>query len=298
MKRRLDYVCSDASSILTFLIAQGYSEAVCTHLRKQWGWILLNDQPVNIQAQCNVDDQLTIILEEVNTSDMIANPLPLSILWEDEDILVLDKPHTMPIQPSRRHPENTLANAVVAYYQQQAPFVYRCVNRLDHETTGATMIAKNMLASALLAKQVQNKTLQRTYLALVEGIPPTTFTIDRPIARRDNDTIVRCIDEIKGETARTHGITLASYRKEGLIFSLCELRLETGRTHQIRVHMQSIHHPLLGDELYGGDTSYLSNVALHSKTLRFTHPILHQPMMIEASLPDQLQNFLHQATPL
>ena len=159
--------------------------------------------------------------------------LPLDILYEDEDILVLNKPADMPVHPSAGNYENTLANGVAWYYKQQGEnFVYRCINRLDRDTTGVLVLAKNPLSGALLSAQMKQRQIRRTYLALTDGIPPEKGTVSAPIARMDDSVITREVNWEHGETAVTHYERLAVSNG----YSLVELHLDTGRTHQIRVH--------------------------------------------------------------
>jgi 23S rRNA pseudouridine1911/1915/1917 synthase len=175
------------------------------------------------------------------------------------------------------------------YYfaSQDIPHTFRCVNRLDRDTTGLTMIAKHMLSSAILSRQITNREVHRTYLAIVEGDVPAFGTIDAPIARKSGSTIERIVSEVDGARAVTHFKKIA-YQNE-LSLSLIALQLETGRTHQIRVHMQHIGHPLIGDFLYNPESTVMSRQALHSFCLTFPHPITGESVTFYAPLPDDMK---------
>ena len=192
----------------------------------------------------------------------------------------------MPIHPSLNNYENTLANGVADYYQQKGEaYVFRCMNRLDRDTTGLTILAKHMLSAAILSQDVANRAVHRTYLAIVEGTLTGSGTIDAPIGRESNSLITRCIDYEHGERAVTHYRILACHNDQTLV----SLRLETGRTHQIRVHMKHLGYPLIGDYLYHPDMTKISRQALHSSLLEFTHPITKKAMKLSAPLPTDMQ---------
>ena len=211
--------------------------------------------------------------------------MELKILYEDEDILVINKPADMPVHPSAGNYENTLANGIAWYFAEKGEdFVYRCINRLDRDTTGALILAKNPLSAAILSVQMRNRQICRTYLALVDGVLPESGNVDAPIARMDGSVITREVNFQNGESAVTHYECLAV----GKDYSLAELHLETGRTHQIRVHMNYIGHPLPGDFLYNPDYSHISRQALHSHHLRFRHPITGEEMHFTAPVPEDM----------
>ena len=235
----------------------------------------------------NGGDCLFIHFEETEGSEnIVATNLPLSICYEDEDILVVNKPADMPIHPSMNNYDNTLANAVCHYYQTQGiPYTFRCVNRLDRDTTGLTILAKHLISSAILNSEVSVRGISREYLAIVKGFTEDEGTVNAPIGRKEGSTIERQIDVLHGETAITHYKRLAY--QNGL--SLISLKLETGRTHQIRVHMKSIGHPLIGDFLYNPDFTKINRQALHSYRLRFTHPVTKKPLVFTAPLPEDMQ---------
>ena len=292
MQRTFYYKIEEAyhgQTISSYLKGKGYPHAVMIHLKKTPEGILLNGQWEYVNTRLSSGDFLEIRLIEESSSQNIQ-PLyaPFSIVYEDADILVVNKPANMPIHPSINHYEHTLANAVCYYYENQGiPYTFRCANRLDKDTTGLTIIAKHMLSSAILSQDVANRAVHRKYLAIVKGETNNFGTIDAPIGRKDASAILRVIDYTYGEKAITHYEKIAS--KKG--YTLLSLQLETGRTHQIRVHMASIGHPLIGDYLYHEASTELPRQALHSYCLEFYHPITKDLLHFTAPLPSDMQNF-------
>lgn len=279
-------------TISSYLKSIGYPHAVMVHLKKTPESILLNGRWEYVNTPVKSGDLLVIKLIELESSEHIP-PIftPFSIMYEDEDILVIDKPANMPIHPSLNHYEHTLANAVCYYFaNQNIPYTFRCVNRLDKNTTGLTVVAKHMLSSAILSQAIATKTIKREYLAIVEGETEDFGTIDAPIARKDSSTIERCINFEIGERAVTHYRKLDA--KNG--YTLLSLVLETGRTHQIRVHMSSIGHPLIGDFLYNPSSHELPRQALHSHKLELIHPVTKASMTFTAPLPQDMADFWSQ----
>ena len=279
-------------TISSYLKSIGYPHAVMVHLKKTPESILLNGRWEYVNTPVKSGDLLVIKLIELESSEHIP-PIftPFSIMYEDEDILVIDKPANMPIHPSLNHYEHTLANAVCYYFaNQNIPYTFRCVNRLDKNTTGLTVVAKHMLSSAILSQAIATKTIKREYLAIVEGETEDFGTIDAPIARKDSSTIERCINFEIGERAVTHYQKLDT--KNG--YTLLSLVLETGRTHQIRVHMSSIGHPLIGDFLYNPSSHELPRQALHSHKLELIHPVTKASMTFTAPLPQDMADFWSQ----
>ena len=211
--------------------------------------------------------------------------------YEDEDILVINKDAGVPIHPSQGHYDNTLANAVSWYFHEKGEaFTYRVINRLDRDTTGLLVLARHMLSACILSEQMAGRRIRREYRAIVLGHTPEEGTVDSPIARAEGSTIERRVDHETGERAVTHFRTLLYNEEKDL--SLVSLSLETGRTHQIRVHMRSIGHPLPGDFLYCPDYRYISRQPLHSYLLRFEHPITGKEMEFTAGLPEDMKQLL------
>ncbi len=287
MQRIIEYTINASEypvTILDFLKNQGFSRHILSSMKNSSGTILLNGSRGFGHSMLTPGDHLRITVPETESGEnIIRTPLPLSILYEDEDILVLNKPADMPVHPSAGNYENTLANGIAWYFAQKGEdFVYRCINRLDRDTTGALILAKNPLSAAILSVQMRNRQIRRTYLALVEGIPDLQGTVNAPIARMDGSVITREVNFKTGEPAITHYERLAT----GSCYSLMELHLETGRTHQIRVHMKYIGHPLPGDYLYNPDYSRIQRQPLHSFQLEFTHPVTKKSMLFTAPVPD------------
>lgn len=278
---------SGQKNILSFLKNRGYSHAVLTHLKRTPEGILLNGVWARVYDTISSGDTLTVhICEDSGSENIVPTPLPLDIVYEDEDLLVINKPAGMPIHPSQGNYDNTLANALAWYFQQQGVFfTYRCINRLDRDTSGLLTVAKHMLSSCILSSMVARRDIHREYLAAATGLVPESGTINAPIGRKDGSTIERQVDRIHGETACTHFRRLAY----GEGYSLLSLTLDTGRTHQIRVHMDFIGHPLPGDFLYNPDYERISRQALHSWKLEFHHPISGKFLCFTAPLPDDIR---------
>lgn len=290
MKRIFHYTASshdEGLKIYEFLKKQGYSKAVLTHIRKTEYGILLNGHTVFSSVRLKKDDLLTIsLIDEKPSEQIIPNPVPIHIVYEDEDLMVLDKEANQPIHPSINNYDNTLANGLAWYFSQKnEPFVYRCINRLDRDTTGLLIVAKNMLSAAILSEMGKRREIHREYLAIVQGEIAADGTVDAPIARMADSIIARCVDFTNGETAVTHFKRLCFQNN----LSLVSLKLETGRTHQIRVHMKYIGHPLIGDFLYNPDFSLIKRQALHSHKLSFFHPITKEWLSFTSPLPKDME---------
>ncbi len=289
-KRTLQYRITESdtySNIHELLKAHGYSSTVIRHLKETENGIQRNGVWARVYEPLASGDTVTILLTEEASSENIApTPLPLDIVYEDEDLLIINKPAGMPIHPSQGNYDNTLANACAYYFQQKGePFTYRCINRLDRDTTGLLIIARHAYSASLLSSMVAKREIHREYLALATGLVPDSGVIEAPIARVDGSTIEREVNFETGEFARTHYRRLEY--KNG--YSLVSLKLDTGRTHQIRVHMKYIGHPLPGDFLYNPDYSMIRRQALHSYRLTFTHPITGKELQFTAPLPDDMK---------
>ena len=294
MDRTINYQITeeaDGLRIEQFLRHQGYSYQNITQLKKMPECILKNGVWEYMRSLLATGDILTVHIQENESSPNIPPvELPLSIIYEDEDILVVNKPAGMPIHPSLNNYENSLANGLMWYYtQQRKPFIFRCTNRLDRDTSGLTIIAKHMVSSSILSQMVREHTISREYRAIVRGsVTPPCGTIDAPLSRKPGSIIERTVNFEHGERAVTHYQVLEE--KNG--HSLVSLILETGRTHQIRVHMQYLGFPLVGDYLYNPDMEYIHRQALHSWKLSFIHPITKEPMEFTAELPKDMKNIL------
>lgn len=276
-------------TIEAFLKSIGYSRHVIIHLRQTEGGITIDGSPVYTTHRLETGEMLTILLKEEQSSENILPVyMPLCIVYEDEDLMVVNKAAGIPVHPSQGNYDNTLANGTAYYFKEKKEsFVYRAVNRLDRDTTGLLIIAKHMLSAAILSVMVADKAVHREYLAVADGKTESAGTICRPIARAGGSTIERCIDEILGDYACTHYRRLSYDEKKDC--SLLLLTLDTGRTHQIRVHLRSIGHPLFGDFLYNPDYRYIGRQSLHSFRLSFRHPITGEMMEFTAPIPDDFK---------
>lgn len=234
-------------------------------------------------------DRVFIDLQESEESSVIPEYGDLDILFEDNHMLIVNKPSGIPTHPNEDGQTGTLANLIAYHYQVNGEIgKVRHVHRLDQDTSGAIVFAKHRLAHAILDQQLEKKTLKRTYTAMVEGnLKAKKGTIDSPIGR-DRSHPTRRRVSLSGQTAVTHFNVIASNAKERL--TLVELELETGRTHQIRVHMASIGHPLTGDALYGGGSKLLNRQALHAKKVQAVHPITGELIVAEAPFPVDIEN--------
>ena len=291
MERTIEYIIDETATgrtINDFLLHLGYSRQNLITLKKLDGGITVNGTPQYMNYRLQPKDLLAVHIQDNEFSEKIPPvELPLSIVYEDEDLLVINKPAGMPIHPSLNNYHNSLANGLAWYFEQQGkPFVFRCVNRLDRDTSGLTIVAKHMVSAGILSGMVSRREIHREYLAIAKGcVMPTEGTIDAPIARKDDSIIERVVDRERGERAVTHYRVLKC--QNGL--SLLSLHLETGRTHQIRVHMKHLWYPLIGDYLYHPDTSLINRQALHSYRLLFTHPITGKSMDFTADMPQDMK---------
>ncbi|MBE5883890.1 MAG: RluA family pseudouridine synthase [Lachnospiraceae bacterium] len=303
MERILTYHITEESNqqlISSFLKAQGYSSQNLVELKKMPESVLINNTWTYMNQRLHTGDVLTIHIREEASSEKIPPvELPLDIIYEDEDLLIVNKPAGMPIHPSMNNYDNSLGNALAYYFaKQNKPFVFRCINRLDRDTSGLTIVAKHMVSAGMLSSMVARKGdnqssetvsygITREYLAIVRGsIHPSKGTITAPIARKPGSILERQVDFAQGEHAVTHYRTIDEQNGHSLV----SLILETGRTHQIRVHMKYLGYPLIGDYLYNPDMEYINRQALHSYRLHFIHPITRKVMDFTAPLPCDMRN--------
>ena len=276
------------TTVLDFLRKKGFSRHILSSMKADKEALTRNGQRIGGREQLLAGDYFRVrLLETVDSDGIIPVSMPLSILYEDEDILVINKPADMPVHPSIGNYTNTLANGVAAYLDakdEHSPF--RCINRLDRDTSGALILAKNAFSAAVLSTQMRNRQIRRTYLAVVEGITPPNGTISAPISRVDDSVIERHVDFLRGEPAVTHYERLEVKNEH----SLLEIHLETGRTHQIRVHMGYIGHPLPADYLYHPVYDCFKRQPLHSLQLEFRHPVTDKPMCLLAPVSEDMCN--------
>ena len=297
-RRELCYTIRDREDGIVlgqFLKAKGFSHRLAVRIKAGRG-LAVDGMPAHAGYRLKAGETVEVALpEEEDSGNIVPVKLPLSIVYEDEDILVINKDAGVPIHPSQGHYDNTLANAVSWYFREKGEaFTYRVINRLDRDTTGLLILARHMLSACILSEQMAGRRIRREYRAIVLGHTPEEGTVDSPIARAEGSTIERRVDPEAGERAVTHYRTLLYNEKKDL--SLVSLSLETGRTHQIRVHMRSIGHPLPGDFLYCPDYRYIGRQPLHSYLLRFEHPISGKEMEFTAGLPEDMERLLPPGT--
>lgn len=294
MNRTINYKIDENGAGLRveqFLKRKGYSSQNISSIKHMPESILVNGVHYYMRQELALGDQLSVRISETKCSDKIPPvELPLNIVYEDEDIIVLNKPAGMPIHPSLNNYYNTMANALAWYYQEQGkPFIFRCCNRLDRDTSGLTVVAKHLVSAGILSSMTGRREVHREYLAIATGhVTPESGTISAPLGRKPGTIIERMVDWDNGEPAITHYHVVSTTSH----YSLVALKLETGRTHQIRIHMKHLGYPLIGDYLYNPDMRLIGRQALHSHKLSFTHPITGEMMSFTAPLPDDMQAVL------
>ncbi len=245
--------------------------------------VYLNDKIIDTRSSVQKNDVITVNLDfDEENENIIATNMHLIIVYEDDCFLILNKPAGIAVHPSMQHYTDSLANGIKFYFDSIGFHKkIRPINRLDLNTSGLVIFAKNEYVQECLIKQMQEKTFEKYYIAFVEGsFSDSNGTINLPIARKENSIIERCISP-SGQNAITDYKVLAQYDT----FSIVECHLQTGRTHQIRVHMSAIGHPLLGDTLYGNSSSLIARQALHCYKLSFVHPVSKQFMYLNCDLP-------------
>ncbi|RGT06111.1 RluA family pseudouridine synthase [Dorea formicigenerans] len=296
MNRNIDYIIDEDSSGLRveqFLRRKRYSGQNLSEIKRMPKSILVNGVHYYMRQELSTGDHLQVRICETQNSEKIPpTKLPLDIVYEDEDLLVLNKPAGMPIHPSLNNYTNSIANALAYYFQSQGkPFIFRCCNRLDRDTSGLTIVSKHLVSGSILSDMTKYREVHREYLAIVRGsVTPSEGTIQAPLGRKEGTIIERTVDWEHGEDAVTHYKVV----KEANGHSLVSLRLETGRTHQIRIHMKYLGYPLIGDYLYNPDMEYMTRQALHSHHMEFTHPITGEHMSFTAPLPEDMARVMQE----
>lgn len=273
-----------------FLKSQHISKAALADIKFQGGKITVNAQEETVRYILQSGDRVTVQFPLERCSDgLIAEDLPLDIVYEDDHVLVINKPAFMNTIPSREHPAGSVANRVAGYYlKQEISSTVHVVTRLDRDTSGIMLIAKHRHVHHLLSEQQKRGEVKRTYVAFVHGHVAPEGKVEAPIGRKSSSIIEREVRE-DGQYACTLFKRLLEF-DEG--YSYVQLRLLTGRTHQIRVHMAHIGHPLLGDDLYGGTLELISRQALHCRQIEFVHPFTGEQMMFEAELVEDMSRLL------
>lgn len=260
------------------------------------GQVVVNDTPVKANYKLSLGDLLTLEEPELQEPDILPENIPLDILYEDADLLIVNKPKGMVVHPAAGHYTGTLVNALMYHCQGQLSGINGVsrpgiVHRIDMDTTGSLLVCKNDVSHNCIAEQLKEHSITRVYHAIVHGVIKTEEgTIDAPIGRHPIDRKKMSINHKNGKPAVTHYKVLQRFKN----FTYIECRLETGRTHQIRVHMASIGHPLLGDVVYGPAKSpaKLQGQTLHAKIIGIQHPRTEEYLEIDATLPEYFENLL------
>ncbi len=258
--------------------------------------VRVNGSPVKGSYRVKQEDQLEFELPEAVEPDIEPEDIPLDILYEDKDVIVVNKPKGMVVHPAAGHYSGTLVNALMFHCGKELSGINGCmrpgiVHRIDMDTTGSVIACKNDMAHNCIAEQLKEHSLTRRYVAICHGVlREDEGTIDRPIGRHPTERKKMAVNERNGKRAVTHYKVLQRFRD----YTFIECRLETGRTHQIRVHMASIGHPLLGDEVYSNRKSpyKLQGQTLHAKILGFRHPSTGEYIETEAPLPEYFEHLL------
>lgn len=267
------------------------SDRLLTFLKKNSLILYNNEKITNLNTFARLNSTVTVDLNfEEDNNNIVPIKMDLKIIYEDEALLIIDKPAGIPVHPSILHYTNSLSNGVKYYFDSiNLKKKIRPVNRLDRNTSGIVIFAKNQYIQECLIHQMQTKEFKKTYLAVVEGhLKKLNGTIDAPITRKENSIIERCVAE-NGEKSITHYKVLKQNFEKN--YDIVECLLETGRTHQIRVHLSYIGHPLIGDTLYGNNSKYISRQALHAYKVEFIHPITNKLTQFTSDLPKDFVSF-------
>ncbi|MFD1031181.1 RluA family pseudouridine synthase [Metaplanococcus flavidus] len=276
----LNYTADAKGLLREALQAWGISKRTLASVKYGGGQILVNNNEVTVRHPLEIGDAVTVVfpLEELGKG-LQAESGELTIIYEDEALLIVDKPPLQNTIPSREHPVGSLANVVAGHFENhKIPATLHIVTRLDRDTSGLVCIAKNRHIHHMLSVQQQEKKMSRRYDAIVHGLTEQEeFTITAPIGRKNSSIIEREV-RMGGQFAETEVKLLKAYTD----FSHLELKLNTGRTHQIRVHLAHIGQPLVGDDLYGGTREMISRQALHCRRLEMIHPVSGRALSFES----------------
>ena len=260
------------------------------------GCVLVNGKPGKKNCKLNIQDAISVEIPEPKPVDIVPKEIPLEIVYEDEDVLVINKPKGLVVHPAAGHQDDTLVNGLLYAKGDSLSGINGelrpgIVHRIDKDTSGLLAVAKNDLAHVVLASQLKDHTMARTYQCIVCGnLKEDSGTVNAPIGRHPSDRKKMCINERNGKDAVTHWEVIKRYRG----YTHVQCRLETGRTHQIRVHMASLGHPILGDTVYGRKKPELgqSSQVLHAGILCFRHPRDEHPVVVMADLPEYFKEVL------
>jgi 23S rRNA pseudouridine1911/1915/1917 synthase len=285
----------DAGERIDKYTAESMEEGYSRSQIQQWikdGHVIVNGSTVKPNYRLQAGDALTVTIPEPEATEIVPEAIPLSVVYEDGDVIVVNKPRGMVVHPAPGHARGTLVNALMHHCRDLSGIngMIRpgIVHRIDKDTSGLIMAAKNDAAHVSLAGQLKDHSVTRKYVALVHGnIPHDVGTIDAPIGRDEKDRKLFAVTDRNGKHAVTHFLVLERIRN----YTLAELKLETGRTHQIRVHMKYIGHPLVGDPAYSKskDSAGMKGQALHAEVLGFVHPRSGEYMEFSVPIPEDMR---------
>ena len=284
--KRLDSYIASQDSEITRTSAQRLIEE---------GNILVNGKKQKVSYKVCENDIVTVEVSEPKEIELKAQDIPIEIIYEDKDIIVVNKPKGMVVHPANGNPDGTLVNALMSICKDSLSGIGGeirpgIVHRIDKDTSGLLIVAKNDRAHVAMSEQIKNHEVKKTYIALVRGvIKENEATIDMPIGRSNTDRKKMAVTK-NGKNAVTHIKVLERFDK----YTLLEVNIETGRTHQIRVHLSYIGYPIVGDYTYSNGKNEFNIVGqcLHAKSLEFKHPITHEQMKLEAPLPEYFKNII------
>jgi 23S rRNA pseudouridine1911/1915/1917 synthase len=263
------------------------SNALVKKLKQTDDGIMLNGVKVYVTRVLKTGDKLVVNIRDKRSENIVPEEISLDILYEDEDIIVINKKRGMPTHPSHNHHNDTLANGLMNYFKDKE-FTFRAITRLDKDTSGVVLVAKNLISAQLLGKAIREKKIFKEYVAVINGIiNPMKGEMNFPIKRREEGIILRCVAP-DGKDSLTEYSTLKTFGD----LSLVKLIPVTGRTHQLRVHLSHIGHPIYGDDLYNAPQKDES-LKLHCRKITFNHPTSDKLISIEAPIPDDIETLVN-----
>ena len=288
---------NDKGKRLDIYIAENFNELSRTMIKKliESNNILVNDKSEKVSYKVQANDNISIDVPEAKETKLKAQEIPLDIIYEDSDIIVVNKPKGVVVHPANGNPDGTLVNAILSICKNSLSGIGGelrpgIVHRLDKDTSGLIIVAKNDKAHINMSEQIKERNVKKTYIALVRGnVPEEEATINMPIGRSTKDRKKMAVTK-NGKQAITHFKVLKRYSK----YTLLEIKIETGRTHQIRVHMAEIGYPVVGDAVYsnGKNEFGIEGQMLHAYKLEFMHPITNKHMELTAPLPQYFEEIL------
>ena len=256
----------------------------------------LNNGFEYLDKKVSINDTIKVNLDFEEENSVVKSPIPLNILFEDESMVIVNKPAFIPVHPSLNHYTDSLSNGVSYYFDKIGlKKKIRVVNRLDINTSGIVIFAKNQYVQEVLKTQKEKNQFEKTYIAILSGfLDKNKGTIEAPISRKKDSIIERMVNFENGIYSKTYFELLKNFEFKNRKLSLVKYTLETGRTHQLRIHSKYIGHPILGDTLYGDESDIISRQALHAYKISFIHPISKDKIEIVSKIPDDMMNIIKQ----